>query len=118
MSDARPLYFVRLKVDPAREEEFNRWYHERHIPRLLQYVPTFKTARRYRAMPSVEDGPAADGKQWNYYLTVYELESADKVQEAITGLGVPERKPDHEEWVEWQPSLDDVSVMVFEQVYP
>ena len=118
MDEVRPLYFVRLKVDPAREEEFNRWYHERHIPRLLQYVPAFKTARRYRAMPGVEGAPADDGQQWHYYLTVYELESADKVQDAIKGLAIPERQPDHEEWVEWQPNLDDVSVMVFQQVYP
>lgn len=118
MDEVRPLYFVRLKVNPAREEEFNRWYHERHIPRLLQYVPAFKTARRYRAMQGVEDAPADDGKQWQYYLTVYELESAEKVQDAIKGLAIPERQPDHEEWVEWQPHLDDVSVMVFQQVYP
>lgn len=118
MDETRPLYFVRLKVDPVHEDEFNRWYHERHIPRLLQYVPQFRNARRYRALPGVEDAPAADGRDWNYYLTIYELEGAEAIRDAIEGLGVPERRPDHTEWVEWQPHLDDVSVMVFEQVYP
>ena len=36
-------------VDPAHEAEFNRWYDEEHIHRLLA-VPGFLSAARYRAL--------------------------------------------------------------------
>jgi len=49
-------------VDPAHEAEFNRWYDEEHIGRLLD-VPGFLNAGRYRAL---RGGPK--------YLAMYELE--------------------------------------------
>ena len=36
-------------VDPAHEDEFNRWHNEEHIGRLLT-VPGFLSAGRYRAL--------------------------------------------------------------------
>lgn len=48
-------------VDPAAEEEFNVWYNEEHIGRLLA-VPGFLSGARYRAL---RGGPK--------YLAMYEL---------------------------------------------
>jgi len=49
-------------VDAEYEAEFNRWYNEEHIERLLK-VPGFLSAGRYRAL---KGGPK--------YLAMYELE--------------------------------------------
>ena len=56
------LLMLWTDVDPQYEDEFNRWYNEEHINRLLQ-VPGFLSAGRYRAL---KGGPK--------YLAMYELE--------------------------------------------
>ena len=57
-------------VDPAHEDEFNRWYDEEHIGRLLE-VPGFLSAGRYRAL---RGGPK--------YLAMYELEDHNVLRSA------------------------------------
>jgi hypothetical protein len=56
------LLMVWTDIDAEFEAEFNRWYDEEHISRLLQ-VPGFLSAGRYAA---VKGGPK--------YLAIYELE--------------------------------------------
>src|SRR5216684_9392025 len=56
------LLMVWTDVDPEHEAEFNRWYNEEHLNRLLS-VPGFLSAGRYRA---IRGGPK--------YLAIYELE--------------------------------------------
>src|SRR5579875_2480461 len=56
------LLMVWTDIDARHEAEFNRWYEEEHIARLLQ-VPGFLSAGRYRAL---KGGPK--------YLAIYELE--------------------------------------------
>ena len=48
------LIVVRLDVDPAHDEEFNRWYAEEHLPAICA-VPGTIAVRRFRA---IEGGPA------------------------------------------------------------
>ena len=57
-------------IDPAHEAEFNRWYDEEHIGRLLS-VPGFLSAARYRAL---RGGPK--------YLAMYELEDHNVLRSA------------------------------------
>ena len=57
-------------VDPEHEAEFNRWYDEEHIGRLLA-VPGFLSAGRYRAL---RGGPK--------YLAMYELEDHNVLRSA------------------------------------
>lgn len=64
---AAALLFVGMNVDPAIEEEFNRWYNEEHLPRLLA-VPGVLSARRYRSV-------RGDLK----YLAIYHLATAEVV---------------------------------------
>lgn len=62
---AKGLLLVMIDVDPAHEDDFNRWYDEEHYPERMQ-CPGFISGHRYRAL---EGSPK--------YLAIYELESAD-----------------------------------------
>src|SRR6267142_2655082 len=53
----------------GREDEFNRWYADTHLPEMLQ-VPGFVAGRRY-ALTAVS---AADRSR---FLAVYEIETQD-----------------------------------------
>lgn len=55
--------------DPAREDEFNDWYSNTHLPEI-RAVPGFVSARRYK----VHD-PAAGGS--STYLAIYEIDADD-----------------------------------------
>jgi hypothetical protein len=53
----------------GREDEFNRWYDDSHLPEVLQ-VPGFVAGRRYALT-----GPgSADGSR---FLAIYEIETED-----------------------------------------
>ncbi len=58
------LLVVKATIIKDREEEFNRWYQEDHIPKALVY-PGMVSARRYKAIMG-ED-------KWQY-MTVYEIQ--------------------------------------------
>jgi len=62
--------------DPSREDEFNDWYTNVHLPELLS-VPGFVRARRFKV--SGDPKPGRHG-----YLAIYEIEADD--------LGVPLRE--------------------------
>lgn len=64
------LLMVWTDIDAEAETEFNRWYNEEHIPRLLE-VPGFLSAGRYAAL---KGGPR--------YLAVYELEDHNVLRSA------------------------------------
>jgi len=55
-------------ADPAKEDDFNKWYNEIHIPDVLETAGVVR-GTRYEA---VEPSPGA-GK----YLAVYEVEADD-----------------------------------------
>jgi hypothetical protein len=58
-------------ADPKREDEFNDWYANTHIPEVCA-VPGIVAARRYK----VHD-PGPDGEAAAVYIAVYELDSDD-----------------------------------------
>ena len=64
-------------TDPAREEEFNRWYDEVHLPDILT-IPHVVAAQRFRlardASRSASPRAAEDGPR---YLALYELDTDD-----------------------------------------
>jgi hypothetical protein len=64
------LLMVWNDIDSEYEAEFNRWYDEEHVPRLLQ-VPGFLNAGRYAAL---KGGPK--------YLAMYELEDHNVLRSA------------------------------------
>jgi hypothetical protein len=65
---ARGLLLVMIDIDPAYEDEFNRWHREEHYPARMA-CPGFLSGRRFVA---VEGGPK--------YLALYDLESPAALQ--------------------------------------
>ncbi|SEG83914.1 hypothetical protein SAMN04489712_116100 [Thermomonospora echinospora] len=55
--------------DPSREDEFNEWYSNTHLPEVCE-VPGIVAARRYRVLDDTD--PARHS-----YLAIYELEADD-----------------------------------------
>jgi hypothetical protein len=54
--------------DPAREDEYNDWYSNSHIPQICA-VPGTTGARRYKTLnPATADAP---------YLAIYDLDAGD-----------------------------------------
>jgi hypothetical protein len=45
------LVIVEARVDPAHDDEFNRWYDERHLPASVD-CPGFQVGARYRTSDS------------------------------------------------------------------
>lgn len=60
-------------VSPEREDEYNKWYSEEHLPDILK-VPGIVAARRYRVRDTgdVKADPATPE-----YLAIYEIEADD-----------------------------------------
>ncbi len=62
------LLLMMTDIDPANEEDFNRWYEEEHLAERMA-IPGFINARRFTAL---EGGPK--------YLALYDLESPEVLQ--------------------------------------
>src|SRR2546421_3704624 len=73
------LLLMMTDIDPANEEDFNRWYEEEHLAERMA-IPGFINARRFTAL---EGGPK--------YLALYDLESPEVLQSApyrhVVGAG-------------------------------
>jgi hypothetical protein len=63
--------------DPAREDEYNKWYAGTHIPEVLA-VPGVTGVRRYKLHGADGAGPA--------YLAIYELDAED-LADPVRALG-------------------------------
>ncbi|MEK7875114.1 MAG: DUF4286 family protein [Pseudomonadota bacterium] len=106
---ARGLMLNMATVDPAHEEEFNRWYHEEHIPDVRRRFPQITNVRRYRA---------TDGEEPRY-LVAYEYTVADV--EAFNQLTSPDHPLRHELWKIYDEAVGSFakrSRRFFWQVYP
>ena len=68
----RGVMVVQSGPAEGREDEYNDWYENVHLPEVLA-VPGFVGARRFRAL---------DG---DHYLTIYELD-ADDITVAVDGF--------------------------------
>jgi hypothetical protein len=73
MPDTDILFTIGHDVPPNREEEFNAWYNTEHIPAMINRVPGFVTARRFRNVGSLL--PPGSGKMdlSPKYVTLYDL---------------------------------------------
>ena len=58
------ILVVMIEVDPAHEDEFNRWYNDEHWPERLE-IPGYVSARRFK----LEEGEGV-----LTYLCIWELE--------------------------------------------
>jgi hypothetical protein len=64
-------YVVRTNPVPGREDEYNRWYSERHLADVMS-VPGFVSARRFKIVD-----PAADGAPAQRYMALYNMRTDD-----------------------------------------
>lgn len=65
------VYVVQSNPVPGREEEYNRWYNERHLADVLA-VPGFVSAQRFK----IAD-PNAEGAPPQAYLALYFMRTDD-----------------------------------------
>ena len=68
MKEAAGLLLVMIGIDPAHEDELNRWYDEEHF-RERMACPGFRNGRRFTAQQGAPK-----------YLAIYDLESAGVLQ--------------------------------------
>ncbi len=58
-------------ADPAREDEYNDWYDNIHVPEICA-VPGFVSARRYKVHGAAAGDPGSPA-----YLAIYEIDADD-----------------------------------------
>ncbi len=83
---ARFLQLVMTSPRPGREDEFNKWYSEEHLPDVLG-VDGIIAAQRFEFVAS---NASADPPQ--RYLALYEVEAGDH-EEAIAKLNAALSEP-------------------------
>ncbi|MBS45645.1 MAG: hypothetical protein CMH83_21225 [Nocardioides sp.] len=62
------LMVVLSNAEPGRDEEFNRWYDEQHVPDTVQKLDSIVSGRRYRRL-DLQGAPSHPFR----YLAVYEI---------------------------------------------
>ena len=87
------IHVVGTECPPEMEEEFDRWYSERHVPDLLKFQG-LKKVTRYKILRPNEDYPM--------FLTIYEFESREQFEAYATS---PERTAAAEDWRKIQEEL-------------
>jgi hypothetical protein len=68
----KALLYVTTNAAEGREDDFNTWYDEVHVPEILEHVDGIHAATRYKradASPGAADQPG--------YCAVYEIEADD-----------------------------------------
>jgi hypothetical protein len=75
------VLLVLSNASGGRDDEFNQWYSNRHIPDVLK-VPGFKAAQRFRLADAQLRGKKSE---WRY-LAVYEIET-DDLKKTLDTLG-------------------------------
>lgn len=73
------LYMVKSNPAAGKEDEYNRWYSDVHLPEVLQ-IDGFQTAQRFKLHPrQVQPNPT------HTYLAIYQIDS-DDVDGTLTNL--------------------------------
>jgi uncharacterized protein (TIGR02118 family) len=67
------ILVVSMEVVLGKEEEFNRWYDDHHIPLYAEKMPGLKAVRRYYSKGSDPQ-----------FMTIYEFKSFDDLEKALS----------------------------------
>jgi len=73
MMAKRGLLIVMASIAPEREEAFNRWYNEDHLPKMLERMPGILSGRRYKII---------EGEERYQFIAIYEFESYEALEAA------------------------------------
>ena len=99
------LFVVKATITKDREEAFNRWYNEEHVPQVLRFPGTV-SARRYRALM---------GEDKYQDMAVYELQDEATLRRFIDSEHMKQLRADYDA------SFGDVSErarFAYAQVWP
>jgi len=80
-------FVVLTNASGGRDEEFNRWYNNQHIPDVLK-IPGFVAAQRFKLADAQMEGSTS---AWRY-LALYEIETNDlagALKELSARVGTP-----------------------------
>lgn len=80
------LFTVKATITPEREEAFNRWYNDEHVPQFLSYPGTV-SARRYRSIM---------GEEKYQYIAVYELQDEETLERMLASDHFAALKADYD----------------------
>ena len=93
---AAAYFFVHATVPEGREDEFNTWYEQEHIPKTLRY-PGIASAHRYRLLDSGSGDPGSpispDESKYRY-LVVYEFQDEATLRGFLKSPYLKELKAD------------------------
>jgi len=81
--DAEILFTVGHDVPSNREEEFNAWYNTEHIPAMVDRVPGFLAARRFKLTESPLTPRSGMQSPSPKYVTLYDLANDGVLQSEI-----------------------------------
>lgn len=70
----RGLLIVMASMAADKEEAFNRWYNEDHLPKVLEIMPGVLSGRRYKIM---------EGEEKYGFMAIYEFESYEALEAAM-----------------------------------
>lgn len=69
----RGLMIVMASMAPEKEEAFNRWYNEDHLPKVLERLPGVLSGRRFKII---------EGEEKYRFMAMYEFESYEALEAA------------------------------------
>ncbi len=98
-----PVIVIRARLEAAALPEFRRWYREVHLPHVL-------------AIPGVVRVYGADCRRRGItWAAVYELRDEEALQEALNS---PQAQQARQDWQEWLPRLEELSIEVLAGLMP
>jgi hypothetical protein len=88
---------VRVDIDPEKEDEFNEWYNNVHLPAIVN-CPGFVSGRRYR---SIRGEPK--------YMALYEIKSVEALKS--------EKFIEESGWEQFEHGIKNFSWNLYTQVH-
>lgn len=88
---SRPFFRVSVETDPLSADDFNQWYHESYLPKIMADVPAWAACRRYQTV----------GRVPSRVHTIYEVENSFSFDEAFAAMRAPHRYSSNAEWDQW-----------------
>ena len=83
---ATVLFVVKATITKDKEEAYNRWYNEEHVPMFLQFKGAV-SARRYKAIL---------GEDKYQYMAVYELQDEETLKRLLASDHFKALKADYD----------------------
>lgn len=86
--EKKGLFIVMAKMAPEKEEAYNCWYNEEHLPRVLERLPGILSGHRYKII---------EGEQDYQFLALYEFESYEAVDAALNSDAIKQLAQEYDE---------------------